>query len=92
MVELTIVGLLLGSALSLHFRMFVLVPVMLFMFAVVAVGEGVRGETISWTEIASVLLAVQLGYFGGGILQYVFDEKPNREKLDRTLPQVDPAE
>jgi hypothetical protein len=33
-----------------------------------------------------------LGYFGGGILQYVFDEKPNREKLDRSLPQVDPAE
>jgi hypothetical protein len=73
MVEFTIFGFLVGAALSLHFKVFVLVPVMLFTFVAVAVGEVVGSETISWIEIASVLLAVQLGYFDGGILQYVFD-------------------
>jgi hypothetical protein len=86
MVEIAIFGFLVGAALSLHSKVFVLVPVMLFTFA------GLRGESISWVEIASVLLAVQLGYFGGGILQYLFDEKSRREIQPRTRPQVDPAE
>jgi hypothetical protein len=92
MVEFTILGFLVGAALSLHFKVFVLVPVMLFTFAAEAVSEVVRGETIAWIEIASVLFAVQLGYFGGGILQYVYDEKSHREIQPRTRPQVDPAE
>ena len=86
MVEIAIFGFLVGAAVSPHFKAFVLVPVMLFTFA------GLRGESISWVEIASVLLAVQLGYFGGGILQYLFDEKSRREIQPRTRPQVDPAE
>jgi hypothetical protein len=85
MVEIAIFGFL-GAALSLHSKVFVLVPVMLFTFA------GLRGESNSWVEIASVLFAVQLGYFAGGILQYLSDEKSRREIQPRTHPQVDPAE
>jgi hypothetical protein len=92
MVEIAIFACLLGAALSLHFTVFVLVPVMPFALAVVAVGEGVGGETISWIEIASVLLGVQLGYLGGKILQYAFDETSHREIQPRTHPQADAAE
>jgi len=91
MVEIAIFCFLVGAALSRHFTVFVLVPAMLFAFVVIAVGEGVGGETISWIEIASVLLFVQLGYLGGGILQYAFDERSHRKIEPRTRPQSDPA-
>ncbi len=72
MVELTIVGLLLGSALSLHFGMFVLVPVMPFTFAIFAMGEGSLGQSISWISVvlALVAISVQMGYFMGSILLF----------------------
>jgi hypothetical protein len=70
MVELTIVGLLLGSALSLHFRMFVLVPAMPFTLTIVVMGEGSLHQTILWIAVALALVAtsVQLGYFMGSAL------------------------
>jgi len=73
MVELTIFSLLLGSALSLHFRMFALVPVMPFTLTIVAVGEGSLDQTISWIAVALALVAtsVQLGYFMGSVLLFV---------------------
>jgi hypothetical protein len=77
MVELTIVGLLLGSALSLHFKMFVLVPVMPFTLTIVAMGEGSFGQTISWIAVALALVAssVQMGYFMGSSLLFGTDKK-----------------
>jgi hypothetical protein len=70
MVELTIFGLLLGSALSFHFGMFVLVPVTPVMLTVVAMSEGSLHQTISWIGVALALAAtsVQLGYFMGNAL------------------------
>jgi hypothetical protein len=67
MVEFTIVGFLLGVALSLHFRIFVLLPVIPLALAVVAISEGLLGRTISWIAVASalVLTSIQLGYLIG---------------------------
>jgi hypothetical protein len=70
MVEVTIFGLLLGGALSLHFKMFVLAPVTPVMLTIVAMGEGSLHQTISWIAVALALVAtsVQLGYFIGSAL------------------------
>jgi hypothetical protein len=87
MVEFTIIGFLIGVALALHFKMFVLVPVMPSTLVVVTIGELLRGETIWWIAVAWVLVAisVQFGYFIGRILQLGLDEKAREIKL-RTRP------
>lgn len=81
MVTLAIIGLLVGAALSLHLRMFVLVPAIPFMLALAAIGGMLRGETAWWTvgAMAAVGMSVQLGYFGGSVLRFAIDEKPHRE-------------
>jgi hypothetical protein len=82
MVEFTIAGFLLGAALSLHFRMFILFPVILFTLAVVAISEGLLGRTISWIAVTSALAAafIQLGYLIGSILFFTVDERFRRNK------------
>ena len=72
MVELTIIGLLVGAALGLQFRVFALVPLMPFMLAVVAMGGVLQGETASWIvgAMAAVGISVQFSYLGGAILRF----------------------
>jgi hypothetical protein len=88
MVEFTIVGLLLGSTLSIHFRMFVLVPVMPFALAIVAMCEGSFGQTISWIAVVVALVAtsIQLGYFIGSAL---FADERGLLKRPSAWPHLD---
>jgi hypothetical protein len=80
MVELAVIGFLVGTALS-NTKIFVLVPTIPLMLAIVTAGKAVRGETILWMEVAMILVAtsIQLGYFFGGILRFAVDEKSLRE-------------
>jgi hypothetical protein len=80
MVAFAVIGFLVGTALS-YTNVFVLVPVIPLMLAIVAESKIFRGETVCWTEVAMVLVAttVQLGYFIGGILRFAVDEKSHRE-------------
>jgi hypothetical protein len=77
MVTFAIIGLLAGAALSLHLRVFALVPAIPFMLAVAAIVGMSRGETVCWTvsAMAAVGMSVQLSYFGGNVLRFLIDEK-----------------
>lgn len=92
MVAIAISGFLIGVTLSLRFRVFVLVPVTLSALAVIAVGEGLRGESIWWIALASLLTAtsVQAGYLIGGLLQLAVDEGPGELNAGRG-PPADPT-
>ena len=73
--DFTIFGLLVGATLALHFRMFVLVPVIPLTLAVVAVGDALHGETILWITPVLAATSVQMGYLTGGILQFAVEER-----------------
>jgi NADH:ubiquinone oxidoreductase subunit 6 (subunit J) len=81
MVGFATIAWLIGAALSLRFKVFVLVPAISVMLVFVAVAEVTRGETIWWTSAAmlSVAVSAQLGYFGTGILLFIVEEWSHRQ-------------
>jgi hypothetical protein len=86
MVEVTIFGLLLGSALSLHFRMFVLVPMTPVILTIVAMGERSLDQTWIALALALVATSIQLGYFMGSVL---FAAERALPKRPSPLPHFD---
>ena len=81
MVELTIIGLLVGAAMALRFTVFALVPAIIFILAVIAMAGVVGGETV-WLIVgamAAVSLSIQFGYLGGVILQAIRRGLSHRE-------------
>jgi hypothetical protein len=72
-----VIACLVGAGLSVRFNFFVLVPVLLVVLVLVALGEVARGETI-WLTGATIFLAAiyaQVGYFAGSVLRFM-DENP----------------
>lgn len=90
MFEWAIIGFLVGTVLSLHFKMHVLFLVS-FVLVVVAIGRGIRGDAILWIELETVLIAtsVQLGFFIGGVVYLMIDRKSGRRT--RTSPRPGPV-
>jgi hypothetical protein len=69
MLILTMISLLIGAALGLRFKVFILVPVIGLALAMVAVngaGDGTWQLVVTMVVVATFL---QLGYLGGSILQ-----------------------
>jgi hypothetical protein len=65
---------LVGAVLATRFRVFALVPTILIVIAIVALGGALGGETARWIG-ASMLVAVaalQFGYLGASLLRRVF--------------------
>jgi hypothetical protein len=73
MVELAIIGLLVGAGMAPRFTVFALVPAIIFMLAVIAMAGVAGGETVWWIVgvVAAVSISIQFGYLGGAILQAI---------------------
>jgi len=72
-----VVACLVGAALSVRFSFFALVPALLVVLVLVALGEVARGETI-WLTGATMLLAAicaQVGYFAGSALRFMDENR-----------------
>ncbi len=67
MIILATIGTLIGAVLGLRFKVLVLVPVMVFALAIVAVDGIARGDSV-WQLVAAMVVvatSVQLGFLGG---------------------------
>ncbi len=80
MFNLSTVSTLLGAAFGLHFRVFILIPVMALELGIVAVDGFAIGESIGRLAIVMSLVAtsVQLGYLGGSIVGFGGDRTSTR--------------
>ena len=64
MVELTIIGLLVGAAMALRFTVFALVPAIIFILAVIAMAGVVGGETVWWIVGAMAVVSIRISGCG----------------------------
>ena len=65
---------LVGAALAMRFRVFALVPTILVVIAVVALGGALRGEAARWigTSMLVAVASLQFGYLGASLMRRVF--------------------
>ena len=71
MLAVIVISALVGAALAMRFRVFALVPTILIVIAIVALGGALYGETARWIGI-TMLVAVaslQFGYLGASPLR-----------------------
>lgn len=79
MVILILIGVLVGAALGLRFKAFVLVPVICVVACTIAIGGGARGDDL-WALaglMIGITTALQVGYIGGCVARLVM-ERPGR--------------
>jgi hypothetical protein len=74
MLAVIIVSVLVGVALAIRFRVFALVPTILIVIAIVALGGALRGETARWigTTMLVAVASMQFGYLGASLLRRAF--------------------
>jgi hypothetical protein len=79
MMILILIGVLVGAALGLRFKAFVLVPVICVVACTIAIGGGARGDDL-WALaglMIGITTALQVGYIGGCVARLVM-ERPGR--------------
>jgi len=74
MLAVIVISGLVGAALAMRFRVFALVPSILIVIAIVALGGALRGETARWigTTMLVAVASLQFGYLGARLLRCVF--------------------
>jgi hypothetical protein len=87
---LTIISILVGTALGLRFEVFILVPTIGLTLTVVAVAGIASGDGVWWLVATMVLVAtfLQLGYIGGDVLRSVIGAAPATDHRGPSMPSA----
>jgi len=81
---LLLTGILVGAALGLRFKVFVLVPATAVALGIVAVGQIAYGQSLGRIAIAMIAIAasIQIGYIGGIVIRFAAGAKWGRHSDD----------